>query len=67
MNKKKTTFSMRKGLFKSLRMSFGLTNTVVFYQEFINGILAAHLDRYIMAYEKNISIYSSTREERIYL
>jgi hypothetical protein len=40
----KTIFQTRYGLFKSLVMLFGLTNTPATFQNFINNVLAPYLN-----------------------
>jgi hypothetical protein len=59
----KTAFCTQYGLFKSLVMLFGLTNTPATFQNFINNVLVCYLDRFCMAYLDNMLIYSNTFEE----
>ena len=44
-------------------MSFGLTNTPVTFQAFINNVLREYLDVFIIIYFNNILIYLQTEEE----
>jgi hypothetical protein len=59
----KTTFHTQHGLFESLLMLFGLTNTLAIFQTFINDILAPYLNRFCTTYLDNMHIYSNTFEE----
>jgi len=59
----KTAFRTRYGLFKSLVMLVGLTNTPADFPRFINETLAPVLDHFTSAYLDDILIYSDTMEE----
>jgi hypothetical protein len=59
----KTAFHTHYGLFKSLVMLFGLTNTLVTFQNYINDILAPYLDHFCTAYLDDTLIYSDNFEE----
>jgi hypothetical protein len=59
----KTAFCTRYGLFKSLVISFGLTNTPAIFQNYIKDILAPYLDHICTANLNNTLIYSDNFEE----
>jgi hypothetical protein len=59
----KTAFCTRYGLFESLVMLFGLTNTPVIFQNYINDILAPYLDHSCTTYLDDTLIYSNNFEE----
>jgi hypothetical protein len=44
-------------------MPFGLTNTLVTFQNYINDVLAPYLDRFCTAYLDNTLIYSDNFEK----
>jgi hypothetical protein len=48
---------------ESLVIPFGLTNAPVIFQNYINDILAAYLDRFCTTYLNNTLIYSNNFEE----
>ena len=62
-DKWKTAFRTRYGLFESLVIPFGLTNTSADFKRFINGILRPFLDEFCIAYLDDILIYSESMEE----
>jgi hypothetical protein len=59
----KTTFRTCEGLFESLVMTFGLTNALATFQNYINDILAPYLDRFCTTYLDDTLIYSNNFEE----
>jgi hypothetical protein len=59
----KTTFCTDYGLFESLVIPFGLTNTSATFQNYINNILAPYLDHFCTAYLNDTLIYSDNFEE----
>ena len=59
----KTAFWTRYGLFESLVIPMGLTNTPAACQKFINDILWPFLDQFCTAFLDDILIYSDTLEE----
>jgi hypothetical protein len=59
----KTIFHTCYGLFESFIMPFGLTNTPVTFQNYINNILAPYLDYFCTTYLDNTLIYSENFEE----
>ena len=59
----KTAFRTRYGLYESLVMNFGLTNSPASFQHFINDVLHEFLDVFATAYLDDILIYSDTLAE----
>jgi hypothetical protein len=59
----KTAFCTHYGLFKSLVMCFGLTNTPATFQNYINDVLAPYLDRFCTAYLDDTLIHSDNFED----
>ncbi|KAF8748843.1 hypothetical protein RHS01_10555 [Rhizoctonia solani] len=57
-NKWKTAFHTKYGLYKSLVMTFGLTNTPTAFQHFMNKLFKDLLDVCIIIYLDDILIYS---------
>ncbi|KAF8684327.1 hypothetical protein RHS04_01435 [Rhizoctonia solani] len=56
-NKWKTTFRTKYGLYKSLVMTFGLTNTPASFQHFMNDLFKDLLDVCVIIYLDDILIY----------
>ncbi|CEL63617.1 hypothetical protein RSOLAG1IB_10900 [Rhizoctonia solani AG-1 IB] len=54
----KTTFCTKYCLFKSLVMTFGLTNAPAAFQYFMNNLFQDLLDVYVIIYLDNILIFS---------
>jgi hypothetical protein len=59
----KTAFCIPYGLFESLLMLFGLTNTLVRFQNYINDGLGPYLDHFYTTYLNNTLIYSNNYKE----
>jgi hypothetical protein len=59
----KTAFRTRYGLFESLVMPVGLTNTPATFQNYINNVLVPYLDCFCTAYLDDTLIYSDNFEE----
>jgi hypothetical protein len=59
----KTTFHMSYALFTSVVMPFGLMNTPVTFQNYINNILAPYLDSFYTTYWDDILISFDNFEE----
>ena len=57
-NEWKTVFQTWYGYFKYQVMSFGLSNTPVTFQGYVNKILAKKLDIFIIVYMNDILIYT---------
>jgi hypothetical protein len=56
-NKWKTTFRTKYRLYEYLIMPFGLTNTLVSFQHWMNEVLSDYLDIFCIAYLDNMLIY----------
>jgi hypothetical protein len=59
----KTAFRTQYGLFESLVMPFGRTNTPACFQYFINDVLRPYLDVFVTAYLDDILIYSDNLDD----
>ncbi|QRW21852.1 Retrotransposable element Tf2 protein [Rhizoctonia solani] len=59
-DKWKTAFRTKYGLYKSLVMTFGLTNTPTAFQHFMNKLFKDLLDICVIIYLDDILIYSKT-------
>jgi hypothetical protein len=59
----KTAFCTCYGVFKSLVMAFGLTNTPATFQNYINNMLVPYLDHFCTPYLDDTLIYSDNCEE----
>ena len=57
-NKWKTAFQTRYGHFEYQIMPFGLSNTPVIFQGYVNKVLTEKLDIFIIVYLDNILIYT---------
>ena len=67
-DKWKTSFCMRYGSYEWLVMPFGLSNTPVAFQRFVNTIFADLLDICVVVYLDDILIYSedeASHEEHV--
>lgn len=62
-NEWKTTFHTQYGSFEWLVMPFGLSNTPVAFQRFINEIFGDLLDVYVVIYLDDILIYLNNLED----
>ena len=64
----KTIFRIRYGLFKYLVILFRLHDAPTIFQYFTNDILREHMDYFILAYIKDLLVYSKTlREHKEYI
>jgi hypothetical protein len=52
-------FNMHYGLFEILVIPFGLSNTLVIFQVWINEILYLYLDVFCIVYINDILVYSN--------
>jgi len=59
----KTVFRTHYGLFKYIVMLFGLTNTPVSFQNYINNTMRKYIDIFCIAYLDHILIYSNSLEK----
>nr|GFC35876.1 retrotransposon protein [Tanacetum cinerariifolium] len=59
----KTAFCTRYGHYEFLLMSFGLTNAPAVFMDLMNRILHEYLDKFIIVFIDDISVYSKTKEE----
>ena len=61
----KIAFRTRLEYYEYLVILFGLINTLVIFQVYINNILRKYLDYFVIVYLDDILVYSKTREEYI--
>jgi hypothetical protein len=61
----KTSFCTHQGLFEFLVMPFGLCNTPATFQAMMNEVLHPFLQRLVLVFFDNISIYSSSWSEHL--
>ena len=54
----KTTFRTRYGHYEFTVMSFGLTNALTVFMDYINWIFRPYLDKFVATFIENILIYS---------
>jgi hypothetical protein len=60
---RKTTFSIRYGLYKYLVMSFGLTNAPTHFMYLMNSVLMLELDKFVVVFIDDILVYSKSMED----
>ena len=59
----KTTFRTRHGHYEFAVMSFGLTNALTIFMDYMNRIFRPYLDKFVVIFIDGILIYSRTKEE----
>jgi hypothetical protein len=59
----KTAFRTRYGHYEYLVVPFGLTNVPVVFMDYMNRIFHSYLDRFLVVFIDDISVYSKTPEE----
>jgi hypothetical protein len=59
----KTAFVSRYGLYEFTVMSFGLTNAPAYFMYMMNKVFMEYLDKFVMVFIDNISVYSRSEEE----
>jgi hypothetical protein len=59
----KTAFRTRYGLYEYTLMSFGLTNSPVYFMYLMNKVFVEYLDKFIVVFIDDIIIFSKTEEE----
>ena len=63
MDVHKTAFKMRYGHYEFLVMSFGLTNALAAFMDFMNRVFRLYVDRFVVVFIDDILVYSKDRED----
>jgi hypothetical protein len=59
----KTAFVSRYDLYEYTVMSFGLTNTLVYFMYLMNKVFMEYLDKFVVVFIDDILVYSRSEEE----
>jgi hypothetical protein len=59
----KTAFILRYGLYEYKMISFGLTNTPIYFMYLMNTIFMEYLDKFVLVFIDDILVYSRSEEE----
>jgi hypothetical protein len=59
----KTAFISRYDLYKSMVMSFGLTNAPAYFMYKMNKVFMEYLNKFVVVFIDNILVYSRSEEE----
>jgi hypothetical protein len=59
----KTAFVSRYNLYEYTVMSFGLTNTLVYFMYLMNKVFMEYLDKFVVVFIDDILVYSRSEEE----
>jgi hypothetical protein len=59
----KTAFILRYDLYKSMVMSFGLTNAPAYFMYKMNKVFMEYLNKFVVVFIDNILVYSRSEEE----
>ena len=61
----KSQFRTRYGHYEFLIMSFGITNALVSFMDFMNRVFQNHLDYFLIVFIDDILVYSKRQDEHI--
>jgi hypothetical protein len=59
----KTAFILRYGLYEYKMISFGLTNTPIYFMCLMNTFFMEYLDKFVLVFIDDILVYSRSEEE----